>query len=231
MLKKMFRNTLSANKSLLATALVLAAGQANAAPALFIDQSSSITGASDTLSLARVPVRNNAGAVNYFDIAIKFQVDAAGRPVLAPLNPVVSASPALLSAGFKAGNYKDAFGNVFRVSGPGATTAGRSNWAILWTKHGTNYPASWSFQGTWTTGPVAGHPIQPILTRQGITSNAFSWGTVQTNIGNFLNCAANEAIGYVQVGNQLVMHGFCANTTTETQQYQLSLCTATNPCP
>ena len=204
-----------------------------AVPALFLEQSTSITGANDTLKASRVPVRNSTGIIKYYDIAFKLQLDAAGIPVLAPFSPVVGLSPALLSGAFKAGNYKDSFGNVYAVNGPGATTAGRTNWNVLMTKRGAAC-ANCVFEGSCTTGPIAGHPLQIKIAAQGITLTAYSWGTTQTNSsqsGLYYCSYYNRIVGFVQVGNQLTLHGFCSGNNVENAQRTLSLCTATNPCP
>ncbi|MEQ1557613.1 MAG: hypothetical protein ABL933_01565 [Methyloglobulus sp.] len=202
-----------------------------AVPALFFEQSTSITAASDTLKASRVPVRPATGAIKYYDIEFKFQVDATGAPILAPLYPVVSLSPALLSGAFKAGDYKDSAGNgIFTVTGPGASTGGRTNWSIV------RKTAS-GFIGSWTTGPIVGHPLQAVLTSQHITSTIYSWGTaggnLSTSIYGCMSGGANRlAVGFVQIGNQLALHGFCtAGSAVENGQMILSLCTVANPCP
>ena len=161
----------------LGSMLIGASAAVAAVPALFLEQSS-IAGVSDTLKAFRVPVRNSAGTIKYYDITFKMQLDALGAPVLAPLNPVVGLSPTLTVGQFKAGKYKDAYNNFYTVSGPGAASGGRTTWAILVTKVGTSCPGCAPASGSWTTGAIAGHPIQPVLTAQGITSTAYSWGTV-----------------------------------------------------
>lgn len=219
----------------LGSMLIGASAAVAAVPALFLEQSS-ITGVSDTLKASRVPVRNAAGAIKYYDIEIKLQLDALGVPVLAPLYPVVGLSPALTVGQFKAGKYKDAYNNVFTVSGPGAASGGRTTWAILLTKAGTSCPYCALASGSWTTGAIAGHPIQPVLTAQGITSTAYSWG-ISSNIANNSSnplyfCGANgRAIGASQSGNLLALNGFCSASNVQTDVMTLNLCTTANPCP
>jgi len=102
----------------LSLAGTLAALPADAAtPALFLEQSL-ITGASDTVKAARVPVRNSAGAIKYYDIEVKFELNSSGVPILAAFSPQIGLSPTLTVGTFKAGNYKDYAGNVFSVTGP-----------------------------------------------------------------------------------------------------------------
>ncbi len=203
-----------------------------AVPALFLEQSTSITGVSDTLKASRVPVRPATGSIKYYNIEFKFQVDATGAPVLAPLSPVVGLSPALLSGAFKAGNYKSTEGYVYTVTGPGASAGGRTNWSFVLAKPPADCAACRS-QGSWTTGPIVGHPLQGTLNAQGITSTIYSWGKIVANNGRFtLNaCSPTRAVGFVQIGNQLVLHGFCEINNVETTQLTLNLCTVANPCP
>ena len=207
---------------------------ANAAvPATFLEQSSSITGASDTLKISRLPVRPATGPIQYYDVEFKLQVDATGAPVLAPSSPVIGLSPSLLSAAFKAGKYKDPSGNVYTVTGPGAAAGGRTNWTLLLTKKGTACPTC-TFDANWTTGPILGHPLEVKIKAQAITVSAYSYGTVQNaGSGGYLYYCSyyNRIVGYVQVGNNLVLHGFCNGNNVESGQVTLSYCTATNPCP
>jgi hypothetical protein len=211
---------------LMGTSLAVAA-----VPALFLEQSS-ITGASDTIKASRVPVRNTAGAIKYYEIEMKFQIDAAGLPVLAPLYPVIGPSPNLTVGAFKAGKYKDGAGHIYTVSGPGAASPGRTTWAILLTKPNTSCPGC-SLSGSWTTGPIAGHPIQPLLLEQGITSTAYSWGTVTSSFNPLANCIFQSvgAVGASQSGNLLSLNGFCIGTNVQSDVVTLNLCTAANPCP
>lgn len=217
----------------LGSMLIGASAAVAAVPALFLEQSS-ITGVSDTLKASRVPVRNAAGAIKYYDIEFKLQLDALGVPVLAPLYPVVGLSPALTVGSFKAGKYKDAYNNVYTVSGPGAASGGRTTWAIQLTKAGTSCPSCAHASGSWTTGAIAGHPIQPVLTAQGITSTAYSWGTVSgagTNSPLWYCAAFGGAVGVSQSGNLLALNGFCNGTALQTGVLALNLCTTANPCP
>jgi len=205
-----------------------------AVPALFLEQSSAITGARDTLAASRVPVRNSSGVINYYDIVFKLELNSSGVPVLAPFFPTVAQSSPLISAGFKAGSYKDSFGNVYQVTGPTVAAAGRSSWSILMTKASTSCPAC-TFQGSWTTGPIAGHPLQTKITGQGITLSPYSWGTINSNTNQnslYYYCSANNYIvGFAQIGNQMDLHGYCHGNNVESNLFTLNLCTTASPCP
>jgi hypothetical protein len=218
--------------------LIGASSAVAAVPAIYLDQSS-IYGVSDTLKVSRLPVLNAGGTIRYYDVLFKLQVDAVGAPALAPLNPVVSLSPALTGGGFVSGNYKDSEGNVFLLSGPGVLSGGRTSWSLLLTKPSASCGAACQLQANWFTGPIAGHPLQARLTLQNITSTTanYSWGTVNGSKASLLSVCngssgvASDIVGFVQSGNQLGLHGFCAGNNLETHLLTLNLCTTANPCP
>jgi hypothetical protein len=140
----------------------------------------------------------------------------------------------MIKAGtFKAGNYKDGGGNVYSVTGPAPTSGGRTIWAILMTKEACP-STTCALSGSWTTGAITGHPIETLLKAQGITSTAYSWGMV--TVGGsykespFWYCSGADAVGVAQVGNQLILNGYCDHTAIPTEVITLSLCTTANPC-
>jgi hypothetical protein len=220
---------------LLIGASLFIAQAATAAPILYTDQSSAISAAADTVRMARVPVANNAGVISYWDVTLKLTADGTtGRPAIAPANILVSPSPGLISAAFRAGKYKDIFGNGYTVTGPGAAAGGRSNWSVLLSKPAAGW-TGYFFGGNWTTGAIAGHPIENKIRAQSINLSAYSWGTVNNlNSGSFnlYGCSVNSrVVGYVQVGDKLVLHGYCNGNNVESAQFVLSQCTTANPCP
>lgn len=135
--------------------------------AVFLEQTTTMSGVGNVLRVSRVPA-SYAGAIKYYDITFAFTQDTTGKPVLLAPYPVVSLTPALLVGQFKAGKYKDGEGNVFTVGGPGAATSGRTTWSILLTKKSSSCSVC-ALSGSWTTGPIAGHPIEATLKAQGIT--------------------------------------------------------------
>jgi len=90
--------------------------------------------------------------------------------------------------------------------------------------------ASCTLSGSWTTGAITGHPLETILNGQGVTSTAYSWGMVSTNINYLSSCSGSDAVGVAQVGNQLILNGYCNHTASPTTVVTLSLCTTANPC-
>lgn len=200
-------------------------------PVLLLEQSE-ITGVSDTIKAARVPVRNSSGAIKYYEIEMKFEVGADGKPFLADAYPVIEESQTLVVGRFKSGKYKDGEGNIYNLSGPGAAGGGRTSWAIQLVKRCT-YCSYDSLSGSWITGKIAGHPIQSILNSQKITTTAFSWGVVSTySIGQLDDCSDdNLAVGLTQSGNQVTLNGFCTVGSNKlTGILTLNLCTPANPC-
>ncbi|NOU23154.1 MAG: hypothetical protein HOO93_15480, partial [Methyloglobulus sp.] len=193
------------------------------------------SGVGNILRAFRVPTTSAAGT-KYYDITFAFTQDAAGKPVLAPSYPKVVLSPTLLVGQFKAGKYKDGDGNVYTVGGPGAAAGGRTSWSILLTKRCASCGGT-GLSGSWTTGPIAGHPIQPTLKAQGITSTGFSWGSARANsIGHVwaasdLSWCESDAVGFAQGGNVLSLNGYCDHTSVQTGVLALNLCTTADPCP
>ncbi len=97
-----------------------------------------ITGANNRISVSRVPVINSTGVVTYKDITINFEVSSSGVLTMAPFNPTITASPSLITSGFKAGNYKDGRGNKYVLSGPsvvpGTTRTAWSSGSCFWSR-------------------------------------------------------------------------------------------------
>jgi hypothetical protein len=201
-----------------------------AVAAVFLDQTTTTIGSGNTLRAYRVPTTTTAGAVKYYDITFAFTQDATGKPVLAASYPVITLSPTLLAGSFKAGKYKDGQGNYYTVGGPGSAGGGRTSWSVLLTKKSTSC-SSCALSGSWTTGSIAGHPIEATLKAQTITSTAFSWGTVTADYYVFLGYCNGRAVGAAQAGNVLSLNGYCSGTAQQTNVLTLNLCTAANPCP
>ena len=98
--------------------LVLGSNSSYAATPNAYFGSALITGADNRISVTRVPVINSAGVVTYQDLTIDFDVTSTGVLNMSPYNPTITASPSLITKSFKAGDYKDAHGNKYTVTGP-----------------------------------------------------------------------------------------------------------------
>jgi hypothetical protein len=189
-----------------------------------------ITGAEKRISVSRVPVINSAGVVTYKDITINFEVSSSGVLTLAPFNPTITASPSLLTSGFKAGNYKDGRGNKYVVSGPSAIpNTTRTAWSMAF----VSGPDATQFSMGWVTGPITGHPNESSLKARRITTTAYSWGIVGSENEPpgytsfpFYTWGTNRGhvVGAAQAGNQVVFHLFSDLDNIEDGSVSLTLC-------
>ncbi len=73
-----------------------------------------ITGANNRISVSRVPVINSAGAVTYKDLTFNFDVSSAGVLSMLAFNPTITASPSLITSGFKQVTQGRAWQQVYR---------------------------------------------------------------------------------------------------------------------
>jgi hypothetical protein len=78
-----------------------------AAPPDMLLQSANLSDSGNTLNVTRVPVRDSTGKITYKDIELTFDISNTGVVTLGPGSPVVTTSPSLNVAGFRAGIYKD----------------------------------------------------------------------------------------------------------------------------
>ncbi len=150
--------------------MISGAAIAQTSPRAFFEQATP-AGAGNTVIIYRAPVIASTGAVQYKDVLIQFDVSATGVLTVKPGFPVIASSPVLLTGSFLAGRYKIA-GDFYRLSGPGVGPGGRTTWSL--TKEG----ASCSVTAGWTSGPIAGHPLQTRLTTARITYPGYSYGTL-----------------------------------------------------
>jgi hypothetical protein len=75
---------------------------------------------------------------------------------------------------------------------------------------GTSAGGLVNFSLNWITGSIAGHPIEAMLKKDGLTTTAYSYGTVGTNAFNsgqaFTGWSISAIVGAIQAGNQLSIH-------------------------
>lgn len=170
-------------------------------------QSSVITGSNNRISVQRVPVVDVNGKVTYKDLTIDFTVSNTG--ILLDQPALITASPSLTTSNFVTGKYKDTKGFVYELAGPSVVTGTtRTAWSLTLIKSANN--TLYNFSLNWITGPIAGHPIEAMLTSNKLTSTAYSWGTVGTGgfpAGyTFSYWLTNNIVGAIQTGNQLTLH-------------------------
>ncbi len=181
-------------------------------------QYSTMTGSGNTITIGRVPVVNSSGATNYYDVTIEFTVSSTGTLALASGYPKITASPNLITAGFKAGKYVGPStvlsGNaIINVSGPGVASGGATEWSLA-AASGANaytYPCS----ATWYVGTLTSNPLYSRLKAAGITSTAWSYGVIGA-AGCALesyNWAPDGLIGLSQNGNTITIVSFSYDGT------------------
>lgn len=200
-----------------------------AAPTIYM-QSATINGASNVVTISRVPVQNAAGVITYKDISMRFIVDTNGNVTFDNAALRIVASPLLNVGAFKPGTY-DGYTvydrGIFKVGAPGISTGGRISGSIL---RITGSPND-TFNATWTSGPIAGHPNQAKLTAAGITSTTYNWGVMGTAGPSTQTSGwkAGHIIGTVQNGNQLSIVNFGDDNKADAT-LSFDLCPTANPC-
>ena len=232
---KQFAGRTGIKLALIGLASALAGHSALAATPTMQAESATLSGASNTVVITRVPTTTATGAVKYWNITLQFDVDGlTGKPTIAPLFPTIVTSPSVSVGNFKPGTYKDGKGFKYTVGGPNIVAGGRTSWSISMQPDAPN--VGFIFNAAWTTGPIAGHPNQASLTARAITSTAFSWGIVGSNndfnIGGTFTRYVWEpgiVVGASQTGNSLVLHAFQDLNATEDSNVSLTLC-ATAAC-
>ncbi len=202
-----------------------------AAPTIYM-QSATINGASNVVTISRVPVQNGAGVITYKDISMSFIVDTNGNITFNNAALKIVASPLLNVGAFKPGTYHGyAVGTsptfTFKVGAPGVGTGGRISGSISRITART-----WDiFNASWTSGPIAGHPHQAKLTAAGITATAYNWGIMGT--AGQGTCeggwCAGHIIGAIQDGTQLSIFNFGTDNKAD-HQLTFDLCPTANPC-
>lgn len=166
-------------------------------------QTSSISAAGSTVTALRVPVQVGSGAPKYFDVTITLTPHLSGStPTSITAAATSVASQLIRSNGFIAGNYIAADGSKYTLGGPGAGSGGATTWSLQENPaQGTCYLVG----ATWDTDISSNNPEYPRLKKDGITTNAYSFGVSGSNACAFLN---GSLIGAVQSGRTLTVSLF-----------------------
>ncbi len=204
-----------------------------AVPTIYM-QSATINGASNVVTVSRVPVQKAAGVITYKDISMGFIVDTLGNVTFNGAALKIVASPLLNVGAFKQGTYRGprvcshgGCSSTFKVGAPGVGTGGRISGSIS----RVVTVGDDEFSATWTSGPIAGHPNQAQLTTAKITSTAYNWGTMGT-MGTYKPGPpwnAGDIIGAIQSGNQVSIVNF-GNDNIADATLSFDLCPTANPC-
>jgi hypothetical protein len=192
-----------------AALLIIGAASASAAtPAAQLHNAFLINAQDARLNLNRVPVTDSNGVVKYFDIALGFNVAANGTLSINPSLTKFTPSPNLITGAFKPGRYSNTIAGqwcVYHLGSPAPVGGSRTAGSL--TSEGSSDCA---LAIDWVTGPVQGHPDQARLQQAGITTNAYSWGTLGT-VGDdftYLGWRSGHLVGVVQTGNSFVVRNY-----------------------
>jgi hypothetical protein len=172
-------------------------------------QYAALTGSGNTITATGVPVVLAGGVTVYENVTLQFNSDANGNLTLASGFPQVVAAPSLVTSGFKAGNYAGPSTDtnyLITVNGPGVTDGGATEWAISSTSGSSSFTTPNS--ASWYVGPIASNPLAARLSKAGITSTAWSYGTGVGTGGNGGNWGTNSLLGFSQIGNALTIVSF-----------------------
>jgi hypothetical protein len=205
----------------------LLAEQSTLAPPYALFQNSTITSSGNSITAVRVPVIL-VGKTVYKNITLSFEVDSDGNLTLMPGYPKVIPSPVVMTAGFKAGRYvgpSNVLGGtaIIRVSGPGVTKGGATEWSIAAGAgaSGYTYPCS----ATWYAGPLTSNPLYSRLKAAGITSSAWSYGVIGSSgcVAESYNWNSRSLVGLSQIGNTLTIVSFTtAGSDSQTPRDQIT---------
>ena len=186
------------------TLALVSAMSAGAQPRAFL-QWGAPSGLDNKLTVNRVPVVDAAGVIRYYDVALAFNVDSAGKLTLNSTATKILASPNLTVGAFRPGIYLGgAFTCEHVVGAPGVVGGGRVSGSIA------ESDCSVTFNASWVSGPIAGHPNEGALKVAGITFQGYSWGVLGGVDDNWQDRGWDQGdlIGVVQSGQQLIIHNF-----------------------
>ncbi|HLJ51197.1 MAG TPA: hypothetical protein VKU01_34550 [Bryobacteraceae bacterium] len=196
-------------------------------PPFALFERSALTGSGNTVTATQVPVVIAPGVTIYVNLTMKFNVDSNGNLTLAAGFPQVVPAPTLIASGFRAGNYAGP-SNILSgkalvtVAGPGVTDGG----ATVWTLTSAAGADICTFPGTatWYVGPMANNPLAARISRVGLTSTAYSYGTASSRCNSDNGAwVQNTLIGVSQVGNTITFVSFTSfGTDSSTPQDQIT---------
>lgn len=186
------------------------------------------------LDVYRIPVITSTGAVVYRDVRIHFDVSAAGDLSLTSGYPIFSNSSALLAGNFLAGKYS-LNGTFYDLSGPGVSLPARTNWSLDLesTSGGCLISAGW------TTGAIAGHPLQTRLNAAKITYGGFAYGVLgrlvcTAGFGIPFGWNSGSLVGVAATANGLTVFRYTSNggidQSAPVDSISLQKCPATGAC-
>ena len=204
--------------SLLCTGSVYSQSSPPTASAFF--QNAVLTGSGNTVTATWIPVVTSTGTI-LVNLTIQFDVDPSGNLTVSAGFPQQIPAPIPLVSGFVPGTYSGPAtinngSNVVSVSGPGATVGGVTMWSLSSAVGASayTYPAT----ATWYTGPITSSPLAARLSKLGITSPFYSYGTTGNDpCGCHATWPSNALIGISQTGNTITIVSFTNNNGDQSQ--------------
>ena len=202
--------------------------EAEAAAATLTDYASfqyaTLTGTTNTINATNVPVTVGK-TTTYENLTFQVTVDATGAVKIVSGSQTAAASPVTQSAGFKAGTYlgpnfgsnSSYTGMQIVVSGPGVVAGGFTDWSLSAASGSTascQYPTS----ATWYVGSPtsSSNPLYARLKKAGITSTAYSYGTLGSGSCNYNNAGywqSGALLGVSQTGSAITISSFSYDST------------------
>jgi hypothetical protein len=186
-------------------------------------QYATLTGTTNTVNLTMLPVVDSAGALHYVNVTIPLEesVSSKGVVTITAGTPTVVTAPITGATSFKAGPYvgpATVLGGkaLITVSGPGVPVSGNTEWSLAASTGAAacTYPAS----ATWYVGSPtsSSNPLYARLKKAGITSPAYSYGTlgsqlcVPNNVTDYF-WGSGSLIGVSQTGSAITIASFSSN--------------------
>jgi hypothetical protein len=152
-----------------------------------------------------------AGTVIYKDLTLQFDVDGSGSFTLSSGFPLIADSPSLLASSIVTGDYAgpsnvNSGKNLITITGPAIVQGGVLAYTITLSSgaSGFTYPAG----GIFYVGSIDTIPLADRLKKAGVTSTAWSYGTIATGTCQITNWCSTGLIGVSQVGNTLTFVSF-----------------------
>jgi hypothetical protein len=188
-----------------------------------------IVGSGSSVLVHRVPVVNLAtGEVTLYNVTADFAVAADGSLTVTNVSFVLSPFPQHSADNFIPGTYKDSAGNTYIVSVGGVTVDGRAVGGVR------SDTAGVTFNATWMSGPVAGHPLIGTLAIAAELLEGPNYGIVgENNVSGF---CVGRVIGVEQTGTSILVtayhsaelgNGLCSVATDGNPNTSFGLATLT----
>jgi hypothetical protein len=198
------------------TALGTASARAQEAPYAEA-QYATLTGSTNVINVTMLPVVTASGIV-YKNVTVPLEVTVsnAGVVTLTTGTPTVVAAPTSIVSNFVAGPYAGPGvtgtneTQLLTLAGPGVTSGGATEWSVKTTPGATG--CTFPTTATFYVGPLPSNPLYPRLQKAGITSTAYSYGVMGSQVCDAEGASAwwyqGNIVGFSQTGNALTIVSF-----------------------